>query len=429
MLLFWSCATYQPPPPSMYFGDLSTSGTADLSLDDRIVAEDAWTALKQGNTKKAQMLFARLGTSSPFYYIGMGYASFLLRELSAAEEFFRQGIRLQPHLALAHLGLAQVYQDTGRLDNAFSSYREALKTDPGHTWALSMYNTIKTERTASLLNEAKTFFAAGDRDRSKEAYLKALFYSPDSVETHWNLARIFLDEGNRTNAFVHLKSAVAGDPANRDYQKLYADTLFQSEDYKSGLEIYEKLNESDPQDREVKDRLETIRNRLGIFELPSQYDAIPFSSAITKQDAAAVIGVKFKSIMTGRVQKPPIIIDIATSWAQKYILKTTSLGIMDVYPNHEFRTRKIITRGEIAETLVWLIDYLKLRGFRFIQHVSPNQIQVEDVSLYHFYHTPIVQILSYDIMSLESDRTFGPDMPIAGRDLFKYLDLILALIQ
>jgi tetratricopeptide (TPR) repeat protein len=413
----------------MYLEELPAAGTADLSLDERIIAEDAWALLKKGNTRKARKLFAKLGTSNFFYYTGMGYASYLLRELPAAEEFFKFAVRLKPNMTLAHLGLAQVYQDTGRLDNAFSEFREVLKNEPEHTWVVARYETIKAERTEALLNEAKTFLAGGSLDKGKETFLKALFFSPDSVDAHWNLAKIFFEEEKWTSALVHLKSAISKDPDNSVILKLYAETLFQAEDYKSSLEAFENLQESDPDNQEIKERLETIKNRLGIFELPSQYNAIPFSEAITKQDVAALVGVKFRSIMNERIQKPPIIIDIATSWAQKYIIKVTTLGILDVYPNHEFQPGKIITRAEAAITLVRLIDYLKKKGFSFVQHIPPDRIQLEDVSIDHFDYIPIIKILSYDIMSLESGRTFNPDRPVAGREMFKYIDIILALVQ
>ena len=36
----WSCATYQPPPPSLYIGDLPESIVTELSLDERILTEE-----------------------------------------------------------------------------------------------------------------------------------------------------------------------------------------------------------------------------------------------------------------------------------------------------------------------------------------------------------------------------------------------------
>jgi len=249
------------------------------------------------------------------------------------------------------------------------------------------------------------------------------------VDAHLNLAQIFMDENNSRSALLHLKTAISGDPDNREIRSLYADLLFKEEDYKKSLELYEGLLEDWPDNSGYKSRVETIKNRLGIFELPSQYDAIISSEAITNQETAALVAIKFKSIITERIQKPPIIIDIATSWAQKYIIQTTGLGILPVYSNHEFRPEKTLSRGEMAEILIRLIEYLKLKGYGFIQHISPERIRIQDVGSDHLYYRPITQILAYDIMSLEADQRFLPNEPLSGRDAIRYIDTILALIE
>ena len=51
-IFFWSCATYQPPPPSLYIESLPASIVAEFSLEERILAEEAWETLNQGKGKK-----------------------------------------------------------------------------------------------------------------------------------------------------------------------------------------------------------------------------------------------------------------------------------------------------------------------------------------------------------------------------------------
>ena len=52
-----------------------------------------------------------------------------------------------------------------------------------------------TGKPRSSLTEAKEAFAEGDAE-AKEAYLKALHYSPDSAAAHLSLARIYKGEKN-----------------------------------------------------------------------------------------------------------------------------------------------------------------------------------------------------------------------------------------
>jgi hypothetical protein len=144
---------------------------------------------------------------------------------------------------------------------------------------------------------------------------------------------------------------------------------------------------------------------------------------------AALLAVKFKDVLEETNKKPPIIIDIATSWADDYILQMASLDLLDIYPNHTFRPKKIINRAEMAEILLRLVNYLSDRGFRFMQQIPPENIQISDVSIDNYYYQPIIQILSYDIMSLSLDKTFKPDFPVSGPDSIKLFDIILGQIR
>jgi tetratricopeptide (TPR) repeat protein len=428
-LLYLSCATYQPPPPNLYTGELPQSIVTDLSLDERILVEDAWKSIRVGNTNNAQKIIERLGTGNSFYYVGMGYVAFLLGESQTAEQYFKASLSYFPDVELAHFGLAQIYQDLNRVDNAFSEYREILKNDPDNPWAKPRYEEIKERKTDEALTEASAFLSSGDGEKSKESFLRALYYSPDSTEAHLALGKIYRDESNFQNALIHLKAASAKETENTDIRKEYADTLFQAGELKNSLGIYEDLLEKDPGNQEIRDRLETIKNRLGIFELPSQYNAIQSTESVTKEDVAALISVKYKDSIDEQSGKPPIIIDISTSWASRFILHTSSLGILDVYPNHTFQPKKVITRAEMAEILFRLIENLKRKGYSFIQQIPPNRIQISDVSPSNYYYRPIILLISYDIMTLSQDRVFHPDQAVSGREAIRLMDLILALIK
>jgi tetratricopeptide (TPR) repeat protein len=429
MLLYWSCATYQPPPPNLYTGELSQSVVSELSLDERILVEDAWKSIRVGNVKNAQKILNTLGSENPFYYVGMGYVAYLLGDTQTAEQYFKASLSYYPEVDLAHFGLAYIYQGSNKEDNAFSEFREILKNDPNNPWAKPQYEDIKTRMTGEELADAEAFLAARNTEKSKESFLKALYYSPEITEAHLALAKIYRDENNFPNALMHLRAASTNEPQNKDIQKEYADTLFQAGDLKNSLGVYENLLAQNPGDQEIRDRLETIKNRLGIFELPSQYNTIPASESVTKEDVAALLSIKLKDILEEPSGKPPIIIDISTSWASRFILHIASLGILDVYPNHTFQPKKVITRAEMAETLFRLIEHLRKKGYSFIQQIPPNKIQISDVSPSNYYYRPILLMISYDIMTLSQERAFNPDQAVSGREAVRLLDLILALIQ
>ncbi len=429
MLLLWSCVTYQPPPPNLYIENLPAAEVSSLTLEERLIAEDAWRNIKLGNAEKAIKQITKLDPDNPFYYTGLGYATYVLNDLARAENYFKAASSAYPELALARLGLGQIYQETGREDMAFTEYREVLKHNPDHPWAKARHEAIQQRKTQEAMEGGRRFISTGDNEAAKTSFLRALYYTPQSIEAHRALAEIYTSEGRYENAIVHFKSAVADEPENEELLAAYADTLFQSGDNSRSMEVYEQLLEMNPGNETAQQRIETLKNRLGIFELPSQYHTIPSTESLTKEQISALIGVKFKDVLEMSDKRPPIIIDISTSWASRYILDIASQGLLDVYPNHTFQPQKIVTRAEMAETLHRLVRQLEQQGFRFIQQIPPERIQLEDVSSDNFYYRPIIMMLSYNLMTLQGGRRFNPDRPVSGADAMQYLDLILALIR
>jgi tetratricopeptide (TPR) repeat protein len=332
-------------------------------------------------------------------------------------------------MTIVHLGLGQIYHRTGRDDLAFAEFREIIKNEPDHIWVRAQFENIKKEKTQESLDAGKAYLDAGNIQGSKEAYLRALYYSPESPQAHLALADIFQQEDNLESALVHLEAASKTDPENMEILERYGDVLYMANENKRGLEVYERLLAEQPDNLGYQQRIEILKNRLGIFELPSQYNAIMSSEAVSKEEVAALLAVKFKDVLQESAKKPPIIIDIATSWADEFILKMTSIGLLDIYPNHTFRPKKIITRAEMAEILMRLVNHLMDRGYRFIQQIPPESIQISDVSADNYYYQPIILIVSYDIMSLSLDKTFKPDLPVSGPDTIRLLDIILGQIQ
>ena len=102
---------------------------------------------------------------------------------------------------------------------------------------------------------------------------------------------------------------------------------------------------------------------------------------------------------------------------------------MEVYSNHTFQPRKLITRAEMAETLVRLVEFLKKQKYRIIEQIALDRIKVADVPREHVYFGPISQVLAYQLMDLAPDRTFRPEQPVTGAEAVRIFDLLLGVIR
>ena len=424
-----ACATVAPPPPSLYIESPTPAYSAQLSLDDRLTVEEAWGYLRQGRTDKAEKALLRLDPANPFYYAGFGYAAFLNGNFSIAEQYFLRSAQEFPDMPIPHLVLGQIYRKVGQTDLAYNEYLEVLKRNPENPWAKKESEAIRLEKTETLMGEARDFASLGDTAKSQESYLKALEYTPKLQEAHLALARIYLKEKNFQSALFHLKTADGNEPKTKAILQDYADALFQAGQLSRSLDTNQRLLDIDPQNKLAQERAETIKNQLGVVDLPSQYHNIPSLEAVMKEDVSALIGVKFKDVLDETPAKSPVIVDITTSWAFQHIVRVASYEIMEVFSNRTFQPRKTVTRAEMADILVRLVALLKKRGYKIIEQVPIDRVRIADVPREHFYFQPIAQVIAYQLMDLAPDRTFKPELPMPGREAIKALDLLLGLIK
>jgi len=425
----WSCATLPPAPPAFYVEDLPDEAARRLRLDDRIAAEDAWDALRSGRPALARKYLLKLGTASPVREAGLAYADLLEANLADAEARFKSSIAGTPDMVPSHVGLAQIYESRRERDKAFEEYRAILEIDPDNRWAGPRYENLRDELARESTAAARTALAAGNTVTAKNKFMEVLAYDPGSADAHLELARIFRREKDSAEALTHFKAALAAGTEDQAVLREYAEFLAEAGELGQSLEILEKLAAASPKDPSVGKRVEELRAKLGVYEIPSQYDAIPGLEAVTREDLAALIGVRFAGDLEAPGPRTEIVVDIATSWAQRYIVTVASLGIIRASVNHTFQPRRIINRAELADAAVRLVGVLQERGARFVPLVEERRIQVSDVAPDNPFHPSITRALALQIMALTPERRFEPDRTVSGEEAIRVLDIIQKLAR
>jgi Tfp pilus assembly protein PilF len=425
----WSCATYRPAPPAFYIEDIPASLTTRLTLDERLAAVEAWKSLREGRTDQARKLILGLGQDSPLYAAGLGYVDFAMTDLGAAETDFKESLSRFPDLTLADVGLAQIYEARGEKDQAFSEYREILKKDPGNRWAGPRFQKLRTDLVDASFAAAKAARTSGDREEEKRALLKILFYDPESVRAHLELVRIYREEKNTPALLLHLKAASEARPGDKAVLREYADYLYEAGEFGRSLDLYEKVADLDSRDQTVAARIEELKTKLGVFELPSQYALIPSLDSITREDLAALIAVKFKDFFKTPARNTEILVDISTSWAQRFIIEAASRGVMSVYDNHTFQPKRVINRAEMADSIARLTAFLEGRGVKFVPLLDARKIQIADVTPDNYYYQPILKVISLQVMVLAPGMLFEPERIVTGREAVTILDVVAELAR
>jgi tetratricopeptide (TPR) repeat protein len=430
VLFLASCASFQKAyvPPSFHLESPQPVVLAQLTLDQRIAFEDGWSNLKRGNVEKARKEFLKLGENNAFYHLGEGYCRLYEQNPEGAETSFEKALEMNPELVSARVGLAVIYEQQGNEDKLFLELREILKKEPEHSWAKPGYEDLKNRKSQTLIKEAEAFLNQNKKEEAKESFLKALFYFSNSKEAHWQLARIYRSEKKYSQALNHYEVLSNLSPADKQIFREYAETLMENEDLSKSLDVYEKLRNLSPGDQQIKERIEFLKNQLGIVELPSMYDEIPKLQAITRQDLAAILAVKFHQFLSEPASSP-IIVDIATSWASRFIIRVAAIPLMDIYDNHTFEPGRVVTRAELAETFYRLINYLSGKGKKLFPLIPTSKIQISDIPEDNIYYLPAVQMVAYQLMELSAQKRFVPDAPVSGIEALRTAEFLLNLIK
>ncbi|HEY9785810.1 MAG TPA: tetratricopeptide repeat protein [Candidatus Obscuribacterales bacterium] len=147
-------------------------------------------------------------------------------------EASRKRVEQNPKDAIAHNDLGWALRQNNDLKGAEQELREALKLDPGLSYAHSNLSVVllDTNRAAEAAEEAKTsvqldakqpifrvvygnaLAATGDRKGAIDQYRKAVELRPDYENALYNLGRVLLDDGQSAEAKVVLSQALALDP-------------------------------------------------------------------------------------------------------------------------------------------------------------------------------------------------------------------------
>jgi Tfp pilus assembly protein PilF len=425
----WACASAPVAPPAFFVEDLPPDATSRLNLDDRIAAVYAWEALKANRPDRARKYLMKLGTANPVREAGLAYADLLDGDLVAAEARFKSSVEGTPTMVPSRVGLIQIYESRRERDKAFAEYQEILTIDPGNRWAAPRFEALRDELVRDATAAARSALAAGNRETAKREFLRVLSYAPESASAHLELARIFRQEKAKDEALSHYQAALAQGPADTALLREYAEFLAESDELGLSLEVFEKLAAEEPRDAAVNRRVEEIKAKLGVYEIPSQYDEIPALETVTREDLAALIGIKFEDYLAAPGPRTEILVDISTSWAQRYIITVASLGIIRAMQNHTFQPRRIINRAELADAAVRLIEVLQSRGAHFVLLVETRRIQIADVAPDNIFYPSITKALAYQVMTLSPELNFEPERTVSGAEAIRVLDIIHGLAK
>lgn len=165
-------------------------------------------------------------------------------------------VECNPEDYTSHYGLGNALVEKGRMDEATSSYQNALKIHP-------LFSRANLVVGINLLR-------AGKLSEAQDHFERVLKVEPQTAQAHSGLAYVFLCKAELGQAISHYKMAVSIEPNASNYCGL-GNALLQSGEIAKAIESYLLAITTDPGHLDAKFGMGTAYDRLGRTEIAAKH--------------------------------------------------------------------------------------------------------------------------------------------------------------
>ena len=165
-------------------------------------------------------------------------------ELALVEKKLIEIISFEPKSIKAFKQLAQLYFERKELEEAKQTFEHILKLHEGDEEAYEGLAQIATN--------------SGNLDIAREEYLASLGFDKQRSQTLYNLALVYEQMNNQTEALNTVKQALILEPMNPRYLDTALRLSIMLKDKEIALESYEDLKQSNPDNQKLVEFKEQI---------------------------------------------------------------------------------------------------------------------------------------------------------------------------
>jgi tetratricopeptide (TPR) repeat protein len=419
-----ACAARVATPPVVgapQFPEFVFPAALDADRATATRHQQAWQWLQAGNLRTADREFGAILRRRPGYgpaEAGMGYVELARREPGDALERFDRALQSIAGYAPALVGRAQALVALGRDAEALAAYEAAAAADP----SLDLGTRIAVLRfrgAGDAVGQARKAAAAGRLEAARTAYLQAIDGSPESGFLYRELGGIEMKMGRLDEALEHLRRAADLEPGDPRALVLIGTIEADKGDAASALAAFEAAQRIEPA-ADVQQRIDDLRRRMEYERLPASYRAIAAAPAVTRADAAAVLGVRLNDLLASAQSRQGVVLtDIRGHWATPWILTVVRAGVMEPLPNHTFEPAARLRRADFAQIVLRVLNLAATRAPGTPSSWRGARVAVSDVPATHPAYPAVSAAVAAGILRLDAGDAFAPGRPVTGPELLE----------
>jgi tetratricopeptide (TPR) repeat protein len=321
-----------------------------------------------------------------------GYVSLYGGDDTAAREKFMRALTLNPKNRIALYYLAELAYVHGEYARAATLYAELQSIAASQPELETKRQKAFLLATDNLLRAAARAEGQNQLAEAEDLYRQALRLAPNEPTLHVRLADILARQNKKEEAEATRKAVE---------------------------DLVPRRAKTEPVSTRNSDDLEDLGrwgSDIGVFR------QIRGAGALTREQVALLI-VRYFPQVTELQQKSDIVIDIQDSPVLLEIQTVIGVGLMDTFPNHDFRPAALITRGDFAKALARLSRLIGLPP------KSSTPAGAPDVAPTSALYPDLQLVLGSGLLTLQDSGTFDVSAQVSGGQAVRSVDRLLRSFQ
>jgi tetratricopeptide (TPR) repeat protein len=379
-----------------------------------------WQWLQAGDFRSADRNFNAALKLTPSFYpaeAGLGYSALARKDPKGALQHFERAVTADPRYAPALAGRGDALLALGERERALQSFESAVAADPTLTSLRSRIDVLRLRGLQDDVAGARAAAEAGRFSDARAAYQRAIAASPESAFLYRELAAVERRDNDPASALSHARKAADLDPGDPRALVIAGDILESQGNDKGALQAYSTALAIEP-DPDVAAKVDALEKKLALAALPDEYRAIESSTALTRAELAAVVGVRLDALLKRSARQTAVVMtDTRNSWAAPWILSVTRAGLMEVYPNHTFQPSAVVRRADLAQVASRALTLIAAERPAVAARLrrAPRG-RFPDVSPRNLSYPAVSLVVDAGVMSVGSDGSFQPTRPATGAE-------------
>lgn len=430
LVLATGCASRVAPPlPATlaYAEFVYPAVPAEVFTETAAGAVDrGWRYLQAGDLANANTEFAAAG-SDGFYpgRTGQGFVALAGSDYQSAAGAFDVALAAAPGYAPALVGRGLAALGLDRNADALEAFVAALVADPALTVLEQRVDLLRFRVLQEVIDQGRRAQTAGRLNEAREAYLRAIEYSPETAFLHRELAEVEWQRGDLDAALAGLERAVDLDGSDAETIVELGAVLEARGEYEAAIAAYERAAAVGAGGAELAARIEIAIRRLRDAMLPVEFHAISSAAAATRGDLAALIGVRLAPVLLTADPVQVVVTDIRTHWAAEWVAAVIRAGVIEEFPNHTYQPEAILRRVDLASAVRRVVALLADRSQVLLDSLTARPA-IADVSPGHLSYQDVATAVAAGVMPLAEGR-FGINSLVTGAEAIAVIERLQVL--